>query len=73
MITDKLFRIYKSTISPLIKQSLLFPENGCRFYPTCSEYTSLAIKKHGILKGTLKGLWRILRCNPYSKGGIEYP
>lgn len=45
----------------------------CRFYPTCSEYAILAVKKYGFLKGVLKSAYRILRCNPFSKGGIDYP
>ena len=43
----------------------------CKFYPTCSEYTKQAIEKYGALKGSLKGIWRILRCNPFSKGGYD--
>jgi ribonuclease P protein component len=45
----------------------------CRFCPSCSEYMVLSIKKYGI-KGVLKGLWRIARCNPFNKNhGIDYP
>ena len=44
---------------------------NCRFSPTCSEYTYLAVDKYGVIKGLLLGLWRILRCNPLSKGGID--
>ena len=43
----------------------------CKFYPTCSEYTKQAINKYGAVKGTLKGIKRILRCNPFSKGGYD--
>ena len=43
----------------------------CKFYPTCSEYTKQAIEKYGAFKGSLKGIWRILRCNPFSKGGYD--
>ncbi|MDP2648123.1 MAG: membrane protein insertion efficiency factor YidD [Candidatus Yanofskybacteria bacterium] len=43
----------------------------CRFYPTCSEYSIEAIEKHGPLSGGFKSLVRILRCNPFSKGGID--
>ena len=44
----------------------------CRFYPTCSEYTKQAIDKYGIIKGSLKGIKRILKCNPCHNGGIDY-
>ena len=61
-----LVRFYQKAISPL------FP-SSCRYYPTCSTYTIMAIEKYGLLKGGLKAVWRILRCNPWSKGGIDYP
>ena len=44
---------------------------SCRFYPTCSEYAVQAITKYGALKGGAKATWRILRCNPFNKGGID--
>ena len=44
---------------------------NCKFYPTCSEYTKQAIKKYGAGKGTILGIRRILRCNPFSKGGYD--
>ena len=43
----------------------------CRYYPTCSTYTLEAVKKFGALKGSLLGAYRILRCNPFSKGGFD--
>ena len=43
----------------------------CKFIPTCSEYGIEAIKKYGALKGGLLTIWRILRCNPFSKGGYD--
>ena len=43
----------------------------CKYYPTCSEYTKQAIEKYGAFKGGLMGMWRILRCNPFSKGGYD--
>ena len=58
-----IFKGYKKFISPLLG-------NNCRFYPTCSEYTMQAIEIHGVVKGILLGAWRILRCNPFCKGGI---
>ncbi len=59
-----LIRIYQKFISPL------FPPS-CRFYPTCSEYAVQSLTKYGIFKGSLKAIWRILRCNPFNKGGYD--
>ncbi len=44
---------------------------SCRFYPTCSDYTYEAVEKYGIVKGLYLGFHRILRCNPWNKGGID--
>ena len=44
---------------------------SCRFQPTCSQYAIEAIQKHGALKGGALAFWRILRCNPFSKGGYD--
>jgi len=57
-------RGYKKFISPLIPPS-------CRFTPTCSEYAMEALQKHGAWKGSLLAIWRILRCNPFGKGGYD--
>ena len=43
----------------------------CKYYPSCSEYTKQAIEKYGAGKGMILGIYRILRCNPFSKGGID--
>ena len=43
----------------------------CKFYPTCSDYTKQAIEKYGVIKGVFFGILRILRCNPFSKGGYD--
>lgn len=45
----------------------------CRYYPSCSNYTQLSIAHHGFVRGVLAGGWRILRCNPWSSGGIDDP
>lgn len=48
-----------------------FPYGYCRYKPTCSEYAVAAIEKYGLILGTAKASWRILRCNPWSKGGWD--
>jgi len=68
----KLIRFYQKTISfdhgPL---RFLYPHGFCRFYPTCSEYGAQAITKYGIIKGGIMTSWRIIRCNPWNKGGND--
>ena len=59
-----IINIYKKYISPIVPPS-------CRFYPTCSVYAVQAIDKHGVLKGSMKAIYRILRCNPFNKGGYD--
>jgi|TARA_B110000967_G_C18649854_1_gene442796 putative membrane protein insertion efficiency factor len=67
--------IFAKLLIVLVKgyQYLLSPLLGsnCRYHPTCSSYTIEAIKLHGAGKGFLIGAWRIVRCNPFSKGGYE--
>ncbi|MEN6338835.1 MAG: membrane protein insertion efficiency factor YidD [Clostridiaceae bacterium] len=59
-----IIRFYQKNISPLLPPS-------CRFQPTCSQYAIEAIQKYGVFKGGAMALWRILRCNPFSKGGYD--
>ena len=68
-----LIKIYQKTISPdhgPLKR--LFAPGVCRFYPTCSQYGHEIIKKRGLFVGAPLAVWRILRCNPWSKGGIDF-
>ena len=59
-----LVRLYQLTLSPLLGRQ-------CRFVPSCSCYFIEAVQKRGPLRGTLLGLWRILRCNPLGRGGYD--
>ncbi|QWK18906.1 MAG: membrane protein insertion efficiency factor YidD [Hydrogenobacter thermophilus] len=61
-----IIRLWQRLLSPLYPPS-------CRYHPTCSEYAILSIEKYGVVKGGLKALWRVLRCHPLSKGGVDYP
>lgn len=62
-----LLKAYKKIISPIIS---IFGFN-CKYYPTCSEYMVQAVEKYGVIKGVLLGTKRILKCNPFSKGGYD--
>ncbi len=57
-------RAYRAVISPLYG-------NVCRYYPSCSHYSLLAIQEHGVLKGVWLGTMRIARCHPWAAGGID--
>ena len=62
-----LWKIYKKYISPIFH----FHGVECKYYPTCSEYCKQAIEKYGFIKGSFLGFIRILKCNPFSKGGYD--
>lgn len=60
-------RLYQLLVSPLL------PADTCKFHPTCSEYAVLAIRKRGVVRGVPLAAWRLLRCHPWSAGGVDYP
>ena len=60
----KLIRFYQKNISA-------YTSPKCKYFPTCSQYTYEAIERFGAFKGSFMGIWRILRCNPFSKGGYD--
>lgn len=60
----KMIEFYQKYISPGLG-------NHCKFYPTCSEYAKQAIDKYGIIKGNILAIYRIIRCNPFSHGGVD--
>lgn len=64
-------KLYQKTISPDHGVFSGGKQRICRFHPTCSEYTIDAINKYGVFKGSVRGAWRIMRCNPFSKGGFD--
>jgi putative membrane protein insertion efficiency factor len=61
-----LVRIYQWSISPLLGRR-------CRFHPSCSEYFIGAVRKYGAVSGSLRGIWRIMRCHPFNPGGYDPP
>ena len=59
-------RLYQLFLSPILGRQ-------CRFQPTCSAYFIEAVEKHGAIRGTLRGIGRILRCHPFHPGGYDPP
>lgn len=67
-----LIRGYQKTFSPdhgLLK--VYFPHGYCKFNPSCSQYGYEAVEKYGVIKGSAMAAWRIMRCNPWNKGGED--
>ena len=60
-----MIKVYRKFLSPLKSHST------CIYTPTCSQYAIEAYEKHGVIKGSLLTIWRILRCNPFAKGGYD--
>jgi putative membrane protein insertion efficiency factor len=61
-----LVRLYQWTLAPAFR-------GRCRFEPSCSNYFIAAVRKYGAFRGTLRGTWRIVRCNPWNPGGYDPP
>lgn len=59
-----LLRVYRAVVSPMYGPT-------CRFYPSCSEYALVAVERHGVLRGGALAGWRLLRCNPWNRGGVD--
>ncbi|MDR1393535.1 MAG: membrane protein insertion efficiency factor YidD [Bifidobacteriaceae bacterium] len=56
---------YQKFISPLLGEH-------CRFYPSCSNYALVALRRHGLIKGSLLTMWRLVRCQPFHPGGVDH-
>lgn len=65
----KILKLYQKLISPIIHS--INGSWGCRFYPSCSDYSYQTIEKYGLLKGFFKSLKRIIKCHPFNKGGYD--
>jgi uncharacterized protein len=61
-----LIHVYRVTLGGLLA-------GHCRFYPSCSRYAEAAVKSRGALEGTAFAIWRILRCGPFTPGGVDHP
>ena len=57
--------LYRRVISPLIPQR-------CRYYPSCSAYAVEAVREYGVIRGFVLASWRVMRCNPLSRGGLDH-
>jgi len=67
-----LIKIYQKTISfdhGFLK--IFYPYGFCRFTPSCSQYGVEALAKHGLIRGGIMTIWRVMRCNPWNKGGHD--
>jgi hypothetical protein len=58
-------RAYQRVVSPLLPRR-------CKYHPTCSQYAVDAIREFGMARGVVLAGWRLLRCNPWSHGGVDY-
>ena len=58
-------RFYQRAVSPALPRR-------CKYHPTCSQYAVEAVKRYGILRGVVLAAWRLLRCNPWSHGGVDF-
>lgn len=62
-------RVYQVTLSPVLRALGV----GCRYFPSCSEYMVLAVRKYGPAVGVVKGIFRVCRCHPWAAGGYDPP
>lgn len=60
-------RAYQSSLSPIFAQF----GSACIFQPSCSEYMAEAVRQRGLVRGATSGIWRLLRCNPFNRGGYD--
>ncbi len=59
-------RLYQRLVSPLLRPR-------CRYFPSCSEYAAESVREFGVARGVVLAAWRLLRCNPWSHGGVDHP
>ncbi len=74
-IVLRCIRLYQKFLSPdhSFWAKHIHPIGYCKFTPTCSEYGYTSIERYGVVRGGLRALWRVLRCNPWSRGGEDLP
>ena len=64
-----LVRAYRALVSPLVPRTV---GGRCKYHPSCSQYALDALREFGLVRGTMLAAWRVLRCNPWSHGGVDY-
>jgi putative membrane protein insertion efficiency factor len=64
-----LVRGYRALLSPLVPRTI---GGRCKYHPSCSQYALDALREFGFVRGTILAAWRLLRCNPWSYGGVDY-
>jgi putative membrane protein insertion efficiency factor len=64
-----LVRGYRLLLSPLVPQTI---GGRCKYHPSCSQYALDALRDFGLVRGTVLAVWRVLRCNPWSHGGVDH-
>jgi putative membrane protein insertion efficiency factor len=64
-----LVRAYRAFVSPLVPRTV---GGRCKYHPSCSQYALDALREFGFVRGTVLAAWRLLRCNPWSQGGVDY-
>jgi putative membrane protein insertion efficiency factor len=57
---------YRVLLRPLV------PPNTCKYHPSCSQYALDALRRYGLVRGSILAGWRLLRCNPWSRGGVDH-
>ena len=62
-------RAYRAVVSPLVPRTI---GGRCKYHPSCSQYALDALREFGFLRGIVLTAWRLLRCNPWSHGGVDY-
>ena len=58
-------RLYQRTLSPALPAR-------CKYHPSCSEYAVQAVRRYGVMRGVVLAGWRLLRCNPWTQGGVDF-
>jgi putative membrane protein insertion efficiency factor len=66
LLVIAMIHVYRVTLGGLLA-------GHCRFYPSCSQYAEAAVKSRGALEGTAFAIWRVLRCGPFTPGGVDHP